>query len=176
MSGANTEKFDRLVLPGVGSFDHAMQFLHKNMLRDYIIKQVLKERKPLLGICLGMQLLAESSEEGRCKGLGLIPGRVLKISPKNTIINKVPNIGWCHASPVSDYFISAYKKSPKLPRFYFVHSYYFDCAQAEHVVMHVQIDRPYCAAVRSDHIWGAQFHPEKSHKFGLEFLKLWLES
>ena len=158
-SELNSDGYDGFVLPGVGSFD-----------------QAIVNKKPFLGICLGMQLLADSSEEGKLNGLGIIPGKVLKITPEKHSSYKVPNVGWSYIKPVSNLFINAYKGQSKLPRFYFVHSYHFECANIKDVAMHVQLDRPYCAAVCSNNVWGAQFHPEKSHKFGLQFLKLWLDS
>lgn len=175
-SELNSNGYDGFVLPGVGSFDNAVDSLHRRNLWNFVIDQAVVKRKPILGICLGMQLLADSSEEGKLNGLGIIPGKVLKITPENNSIQKVPNVGWSYAKPVSDLFINAYKGHSKLPRFYFVHSYHFDCANIKDVAMHVQLDRPYCAAVRSNNVWGAQFHPEKSHNFGLQFLKLWLDS
>jgi len=175
-SGANTQQFDKLVLPGVGAFDYAVDNLHKSNLWDYINKCVIEDRIPFLGICLGMQLLAETSEEGKLDGFGFIPGRVKKIKPSDTTGFKVPNVGWSYTEPVSEYFITLYKEEGKLPRFYFVHSYYFDCKNPKDVAMQVHLDRPYCAAVKSDHIWGAQFHPEKSHNYGLKFLQLWLDN
>ena len=175
-SELNAPGYDSLVLPGVGSFDYAVNSLHERNLWNFVIEQALVERKPVLGICLGMQLFADSSEEGILDGLGLIPGKVLKITPKNNKLYRVPNIGWSYIDPVSDFFVNAYKMQVKLPRFYFVHSYYFECVNSEDVAMHIHLDKPYCAAVRSKNIWGAQFHPEKSHKYGLQFLKLWLES
>lgn len=175
-SGSNSQKFDKLVLPGVGAFDFAVDNLHKRNLWDFINKSVIKEKTPFLGICLGMQLLAETSEEGKLNGLGFIPGRVKRIKPNCVTGFKVPNVGWSYTEPVSEYFISSYKDEVKLPRFYYVHSYHFDCNNPNHVAMQVQLDRAYCAAVRSNHIWGAQFHPEKSHNYGLKFLQLWLDS
>ncbi len=168
--------YDRFVLPGVGSFDYAVESLHHRKLWDVVLRLALVEKKPILGICLGMQLFAESSEEGRHNGLGLIKGRVLKIRPDNEGIHKVPNIGWNYVKPVAKTFIEAYEHKLKSPRFYFVHSYHFDCADPANVALQVQIDKLYCAAVISQNIWGAQFHPEKSHNFGLEFLDLWMSN
>lgn len=175
-SDLNSDGYDGFVLPGVGSFDRAVDSLHKRNLWNFVIEQAVVEKKPILGICLGMQLLADSSEEGKLNGLGIIPGKVLKMTPDRHSLFKVPNVGWSYIKPASNFFINAYKGQLKLPRFYFVHSYHFECANIEDVAMHVQLDRAYCAAVRSNNVWGAQFHPEKSHRFGLQFLKLWLDT
>lgn len=175
-SDCNSEGYDRFVLPGVGSFDHAVESLRRRKLWEFVIEQAVVEKKPILGICLGMQLLAESSEEGNSKGLGIIPGKVVKIVPLESSTQRVPNVGWSYVEPVSPFFINAYKHKQKPPRFYFVHSYHFECADFRDVALQVNLDRPYCAAVCSGNVWGAQFHPEKSHKFGLDFLKLWLDN
>jgi imidazole glycerol-phosphate synthase subunit HisH len=175
-SALDSNGYDGFVLPGVGSFDHAVNSLHRRNLWNFVIEQAVAKKKPILGICLGMQLLAESSEEGKLNGLGIIPGKVLKIIPEKHSSHRVPNVGWSYIKPVSNLFITAYKDESKLQRFYFVHSYHFDCANMKDVAMHVQLDKLYCAAVAHENIWGAQFHPEKSHNYGLDFLKFWLES
>lgn len=168
--------FDRFVLPGVGSFDFAVESIIRRNLWDLIRHLGLIEKKPILGICLGMQLFADSSEEGDRSGLGLIKGKVLKIRPDNEIIYKVPNAGWSHIVPTASPFTDSYPPTRQSPRFYFVHSYHLVCEDQADIAMLIQLDKSYCAAVISGNIWGAQFHPEKSHNFGLEFLRIWLES
>lgn len=173
-SGDDYESYDRFVLPGVGSFDFAVRRLHERNLWDLILRKITDEKKPFLGICLGMQLFAESSEEGVLQGLGVIKGKVLKI---NSVGNhRVPNVGWSYVNLKQKNLIERFGNKAKLPRFYFVHSYHFDCANPTDVSMEVDLDKPYCAAVACSNIWGAQFHPEKSHNYGLDFLKFWLES
>lgn len=167
--------FDRLVLPGVGSWDHAVDRLHSRDLWQGIINSSLIERKPILGICLGMQLLANSSEEGILEGLGLIPGKVLRMKPQNEEY-RVPNVGWSYVEPIEKKGLDGYLSMDKLPRFYFVHSYHFCCEEERDIAMKIELDKPYSAVVIRENIWGAQFHPEKSHNFGLGFLKIWLNN
>jgi imidazole glycerol-phosphate synthase subunit HisH len=173
-SGEDLGEYDRFVLPGVGAFDSAVQKLHERKLWDFILKKIVDEKKPILGICLGMQLFAESSEEGVLSGLGIIKGKVLKISPINNF--RGPSVGWNYVEPKQTKFVERYRDKVTLPRFYFVHSYHFDCANPEDISMQVILDQPYCAAVAYKNIWGVQFHPEKSHNYGLDFLKFWLEA
>ena len=168
--------YDRFVLPGVGSWDRAVESLHSLDLWKGLINCSLVDKKPLLGICLGMQLLANSSEEGSLEGLGLIPGKVLKMKPLNEDMFRVPNVGWSYVRPIVNRGCDSYLSKSRRPRFYLVHSYHFCCDNDEHEAMQIELDKPYCAVVIKENIWGAQFHPEKSHNFGLEFLKNWLES
>ena len=168
--------YDRFVMPGVGSWDYAVKSLHSKDLWDGIIHCSLVEKKPLLGICLGMQLLASSSEEGHLDGLGFIPGKVLKMNPPSQDVFRVPNVGWSYVHPIQGRGFDNYLSRSKPARFYFVHSYHFCCDDNRHIAMQVELDKSYCAVVIRDNIWGAQFHPEKSHNFGLEFLKTWVKS
>lgn len=158
---------DGLVLPGVGAFGEAMQNLQKQKLIDPLQRMVLDEKKPLLGICLGMQLLADSSDErGKHTGLSLIPGQVKAIAISRDL--RLPHIGWNstifqNASPL---FEGLHDEEA----FYFVHSYYFDC-HPDYISSVTYYGSPITAAVYKDHIFGVQFHPERSHHKGLKILK-----
>lgn len=175
-SAQNFPDYDRFVMPGVGSWDYAVESLQSKDLWDSIIHFSLVEKKPLLGICLGMQLLADSSEEGHLDGLGLIPGKVLKMNPTSQDVFRVPNVGWSYVYPIPDRGCDNYLSRSQPARFYFVHSYHFCCDDDSHIAMQIELEKLYCAVVIRDNIWGAQFHPEKSHNFGLEFLETWVNS
>jgi glutamine amidotransferase len=154
-----------LILPGVGSFDRAMQNLNsKDGVRKAVDIFAKDLRKPLLGICLGMQMMGSGSEEGVSPGLGWIDTSVIKF-PKS-LLAKVPNMGWRKIKPIRKDEIM--KDLPFGSRFYFSHSYYMpsnsNClATAENGI-------EFSAVIRFDNIYGAQFHPEKSHSFGMKFL------
>lgn len=150
---------DKMILPGVGAFDQGISNLKKYNLVEQIGNHVNKD-KPLMGICLGMQLLGNASEEGNEKGLGLIPFYCRKF-PSNMGL-KVPHIGW-------DYIVDSDD------RYYFVHSYYAVCEKEENILMKCNYGFEFAAAVNKDNIYGYQFHPEKSHKYGMELLKHFVE-
>lgn len=162
---------DGLVLPGVGAFGEAMGNLRHRNLIDPLRHAVLDEGKPLLGICLGMQLLADSSDErGRFQGLSLIPGAVREIPVSGGL--RLPHIGWNG--------VSVRKPDPLfccIPdggAFYFVHSYRFECDDA-HVAGVTDYGTPIIAAVQKDRIFGVQFHPERSQCKGLRLLKNYID-
>lgn len=163
------EKADKLILPGVGAFDTAMNNLRaRNLIGP--LKTAVKDRgAAVLGICLGMQLLANDSEEGREKGLGWIDASVVKLNPKHPE-TKVPHVGWSDIHPQ--------KASPLFPhgapseRFYFTHSYQVSCRSTADVLATIDYDEsPVCVAVSHANVHGVQFHPEKSHRFGMRLLK-----
>ncbi|MDA0782895.1 MAG: imidazole glycerol phosphate synthase subunit HisH [Proteobacteria bacterium] len=158
-----------LVLPGVAAFEKGMTGLNENNLADIIKSKVIEERTPIIGICLGMQLLAENSEEhGRHKGLGLIKGNVVKLNPDNKDY-KVPNIGWCDVSAKKEgvIFHGDYTTSS----FYHVHSYHLQCANSNAVAASIEYGGgEVTVAIEQDNIFGVQFHPEKSQDAGLELL------
>lgn len=158
----------KLILPGVGRFDTAMGNLGNLDLTD-LIKEKAGNGTPLLGICLGMQLLAENSEEGSSKGLGIIPGNVQKFSLESRY--KVPHMGWnkLYYPPDSPLFkgFDQFEET----RFYFVHAYYFNCSFTENVLAQTTYSHTFTSAVQKGNTIGVQFHPEKSHVFGMSFLK-----
>jgi imidazole glycerol-phosphate synthase subunit HisH len=168
------EAAEKLILPGVGAFDTAMERLGGLALIPLLNRKVLEMKTPILGICLGMQLLSKRSEEGKLPGLGWIDAETLKFHfEPGTAALKVPHMGWNTLSirKSSALFDSMFPE----PRFYFVHSYHVRCNSAEDVLAlsHYGID--FHAAVLCGNIMGTQFHPEKSHKYGLKLLQNFAE-
>ncbi len=161
---------DKLLLPGVGSFDRAMQRINNMGIREKLNNKVLKEQVPILGICLGMQLLTKGSEEGRLSGLGWIEAHTLKFRFNNNELKlKVPHMGWnlvkkTKYSPLTD-------DLPDEPRYYFVHSYYVKVLNESDSILKTFYGLEFDSAVQRENIFGAQFHPEKSHKFGMKILE-----
>lgn len=161
----------KLLLPGVGSFDAGMTNLIDKGLDQIIIEAVLVNKIPILGICLGMQLLLSKSEEGSLKGLNLVKGSVHKFKKIDTF-SKIPHMGWNQ--------ISIKKDSPILfeldyeSRFYFVHSYFVNCDQEENVLATTNYINEFVSIFGMNNIFGAQFHPEKSHKYGMKLFKNYL--
>jgi imidazole glycerol-phosphate synthase subunit HisH len=165
---------DKLILPGVGAFDNGMSNIRERGLEGVLRRKALEEGTPILGICLGMQLLADSSEEGREPGLGWIPGRAVRFSfPGGGTGLKVPHMGWNTVSARRDDPLAA-GFLPEM-RFYFVHSYHVICDDPEDVLLTTEYGGPVTAATRRGNIMGTQFHPEKSHKFGMIVLKNFAE-
>lgn len=160
---------DRLILPGVGSFDKGMYNLNEKGLSDIIKKNVCEYNKPLLGICLGMQLLGRSSEEGKIRGLDLIPFENVKFSFNASLNLKIPHMGWDIITNVMEDPLS--KGLDPHQRYYFVHSYHAACDYKENILMECDYGYVFTAAVKSGNIYGVQFHPEKSHKFGMALLE-----
>lgn len=164
----------KLILPGVGHFGRAMERLAASGLRQALDEAVLERRTPILGICLGMQLLSRHSEEGDAAGLGWIEAETVRFRPGPGSPLKVPHMGWnavATAKP-DDPLVQAL---PAEPRFYFVHSYYVACDRDEDVLMRTTHGHPFVSAVHRGNIWGTQFHPEKSHKFGLAVIRNFVE-
>lgn len=157
---------ERLLLPGVGAFDAGMRLLQE---ADLIpaIRRFGESGRPLLGICLGMQLLLDSSEEGEEQGLSLIPGRSLRFS--NATDLRVPHMGWNLVERTRDDSLVA--DLPEESRFYFVHSYRVVPRDSAHVLATTHYGTEFASMVRSGNVMGAQFHPEKSHDFGKRVLK-----
>ena len=156
---------DHIILPGVGSFDTGMSNLQIKGL-DEVIKNQAIAGKPILGICLGMQLLGRGSEEGALPGLGLIPFDNVKFSFEQDSNLKIPHMGWD---------VVEFKKDIPLlegiygrQRYYFVHSYHAVCDRDENVMMTCDYGYNFAAAVCKDNVYGVQFHPEKSHSFGMK--------
>jgi glutamine amidotransferase len=164
----------RLILPGVGSFDHAMEQLDQSGMRATLEQLVVQQRMPVMGICVGMQMLASSSDEGKLPGLGWIDGRVRKFDlaamPRGT---NLPHMGWNDVNPTVEGGL--FKGLEKDARFYFLHSYYFECAQAANVLAQTDYGPDFSCAVRRDNVYGVQFHPEKSHHFGSQLLSNFAE-
>jgi len=159
----------KIILPGVGAFDTGMRNLSELDLVDILNKKVIEEKIPVLGICLGMQLLSSGSEEGSLKGLGWINASTVRFKFENSLEYKIPHMGWN--------FITQHKKSKLLdnmysdPRFYFVHSYFFKAKDPEDILTSTTYEKEFTSSVERGNILGVQFHPEKSHKFGMKLLK-----
>lgn len=174
----NLHKLDdatRLILPGVGHFDHAMQRLNDSGLRDHLDELVLGMKVPILGVCVGMQMLASSSEEGVAKGLDWIPGKVKAFSNHNSASSlPLPHMGWntLQPKPNSSLFQDGFEGSP---HFYFLHSYYFDAADKGDVAALASYGTDFEAVVSRGHVHGVQCHPEKSHHWGAQLLKNFAE-
>jgi len=160
----------KIILPGVGSFDQAMTKLNESGLRPAIDRMVLNENIPVIGICVGMQMLANRSEEGVVPGLGYIDATVRKFdeSIKKKKLN-LPHMGWndVHPSDGSGLFNMIEDK----PLFYFLHSYYFECNRNEDSIAKADYGGEFVCAVKHNSIYGVQFHPEKSHHYGIQLLK-----
>lgn len=160
----------RVILPGVGAFDHAMGQLNKSGMRERLSELVLGCKIPVLGICVGMQMLAFSSEEGNLPGLGWIEGEVKKFDFKNSINQTyLPHMGWNNIVQVQDNRL--FKNLEIGARFYFLHSYYFHCYNNENIIAISDYGIQFPSAVNFGNIYGVQFHPEKSHQNGIQILK-----
>jgi glutamine amidotransferase len=164
----------KLILPGVGAFDHAMKLLQDAGMREPLDQLVLQNKIPVLGICVGMQILADGSDEGSLPGLGWIPGRVraFRTAPGAAEM-PLPHMGWNDVQPAGGHAL--FKGMEADARFYFLHSFYFECAQPQHAVARASYGVDFNCAVQSENIYGVQFHPEKSHHFGLNLLKNFAE-
>ena len=163
----------KIILPGVGSFDRAMLNLEKNNFKE-LLKSKARGGTQILGICLGMQLLANGSEEGELDGLGLIPGRVKKFVFDNKKL-KIPHMGWNTLnynknSPLF-YGFDEFEET----RFYFVHSYHYVPVDDLHSIATTFYEKPFTSSISKGTVFGVQFHPEKSHKFGMKLLRNFIE-
>lgn len=164
------EEAEKILLPGVGAFDAAVQRIDEAGLRSVLSKKALEDKVPVLGICLGMQLLTQDSEEGKLKGLGWIPAHTVRFQFDASANMKVPHMGWNEIDIVNEYPIV--KDLPAEPRFYFVHSYYVKADDEKHVIAKTTYGHPFHSMITNgENIFGAQFHPEKSHKFGMKLLE-----
>lgn len=158
----------KLVLPGVGSFDNAMQRIRSTPgLLEILEHKALTECVPILGVCLGMQLFMRASEEGNLSGLGWIDGEAKRFPTMEGL--KVPHMGWNTALPNEPSALTTDLAVES--KYYFVHSYYVTVDEGRHSIMRTQYGVEFDSAIGSDNIFGVQFHPEKSHKFGMSILK-----
>jgi glutamine amidotransferase len=164
----------KLILPGVGSFDHAIQLLNRSGMRERIEQLVIVDQIPVLGICVGMQLLADSSDEGNLPGLGWIPGTVRSFKSLPSLVDlPVPHMGWNDVKGDVDSRLFAGMEDGS--RFYFLHSYYFECASNNNHAAMSHYGTDFSCAVYNRHIYGVQFHPEKSHHHGVLLLQNFAE-
>lgn len=165
----------RIILPGVGAFDHAMDLLDRSGMRDALERKVMGEGVPVIGVCVGMQMLAEGSDEGqRRAGLGWVPGRVRHFASVDASRDlPMPHMGWNDVKPAAGQEI--FNGLEQDARFYFLHSYFFECAQAGDAAAHSSYGAEFACAVRRGNVMGVQFHPEKSHHFGATLLRNFAE-
>jgi len=178
-------KSTKIILPGVGSFDSAMTSLNNSGLRSELENLVLNKKVPVLGICVGFQMMLESSEEGKLAGLGWIKGKVKKFNQrslgplssdlKNCLDSKslrkypqLPHMGWNKVQKIGE---SKLISNLNEPLFYFLHSYYVEPFDQENIIAKTDYDLTFCSAICKDNIFGVQFHPEKSHSNGTYLLK-----
>ncbi len=158
---------EKILLPGVGAFDNAMLRINAGGLREALDHKAMVERVPILGICLGMQLLTRSSEEGTQQGLGWIAATTKRFPVMHGL--KVPHMGWNLVVPTRESSLT--RGLSEEPRFYFVHSYFVRVDNEQDSILKTTYGISFDSAVQHNNIYGAQFHPEKSHKFGMQLLK-----
>jgi len=161
---------DRIILPGVGAFDWAMTKLNESGMRDVLDELVIGKKRPVLGICVGMQMMAKRSDEGKLAGLGWIDAEVRKFDLSNmTQKTRLPHMGWNDVAPCKKNGLFEGLESGA--RFYFLHSYYFLPQNQDNVLAVTNYNGPYASAVHDGNVFGVQFHPEKSHQWGIRLLK-----
>jgi glutamine amidotransferase len=156
----------KVILPGVGSFDQAMEQLGQSGMRQTLDDVVLRQRVPVLGVCVGMQILGRASDEGTSTGLGWIEGRVKRLE---SLQLPVPHMGWNDVRPLSKHRL--FDQIDSDARFYFLHSYYFQCDREEDAIAVAHYGTDFACAVNRANIFGVQFHPEKSHHYGARLLQ-----
>ena len=161
----------KILLPGVGSFDTAMKKINESDLKEVLNEKALKEQVPVLGICLGMQLLTNSSEEGSLAGLGWIDAKTMSF--KNRIDKKyrIPHMGWNIVNKSNVSLLTNGFEEFDETRFYFVHSYFVKVENEKNSILKTSYGVEFDSAIQKDNIYGAQFHPEKSHKFGMKLFE-----
>lgn len=168
------ESATKLILPGVGAFDKTMKQLVDSGLKDKLDELVLQRKVPVLGICVGMQIIAKDSDEGQLPGLGWIDGHVKRIDVSNFSQKPhVPHMGWNSINPKKDH--SIFNNININQGFYFLHTYYFSCTNDENILCTTNYGNSFPSGVISDNILGMQFHPEKSHSNGIQLLKNYAE-
>lgn len=174
-SATELEDASKIILPGVGAFDHAMALLQVSGMKPMLEELVLGRKVPVLGICVGMQMLAESSDEGQLPGLGWVRGRVksFQSDPRSAAL-PLPHMGWNDVMPNAN--SSLFKGLEGEARFYFLHSFFFACESNDSIAATANYGFDFCCAVRSGNVYGVQFHPEKSHRFGATLLKNFAEA
>ena len=172
-SPTDLRRASKIILPGVGSFDWAIRCLEQSGLRDALDEEVLGAKKPVLGVCVGMQMMALSSEEGTASGLGWVDANVVKF--KVELLEKkldLPHMGWNDVKPMAE---NTLFRGLQNPQYYFLHSYYMIPEKLEHTLATSNYGVEFASAVFKDNVFGTQFHPEKSHEWGGKLLKNFAE-
>jgi glutamine amidotransferase len=169
----NIKESDKLILPGVGNFDYGMSKLQESGLIQILNEKVLQDNIPILGICLGAQLMTKKSEEGKIPGLGWFDAEVKKFSfPREQTSLRIPHMGWNYVSVKKQTALS--KDLPKEPKYYFVHSYFLQANNPEDIFMTTNYATDFVSALNHNNMYALQFHPEKSHKYGLKIFQNFL--
>lgn len=164
------KKAQKLILPGVGDFDETMMLLKKMDIKSILDELVLEKKIPILGVCVGMQILGNSSEEGKSEGFGWIKGQIKKIDvTKLKSKPHLPHMGWNTVTPQRNSML--FDNTIIENGFYFLHSFYFDCHNSADVLATTYYGREFAAAIQSENVYGFQFHPEKSHQNGIELFR-----
>lgn len=161
----------KILLPGVGSFDTAMKKINESDLKEVLNEKALKEQVPVLGICLGMQLLTKSSEEGSISGLGWIEAQTMSFKVRIDKNYRVPHMGWNLVNKSNDSLLTKDFDNFDEVIFYFVHSYFVKVEDEKNSILKTNYGVEFDSAIQKDNIFGAQFHPEKSHKFGMKLFE-----
>jgi len=159
----------KLILPGVGSYDTGVKNLQELELINILNFKVLEQKVPVLGICLGMQLLTTSSEEGIEQGFSWIKGRTKRFRFPEDSNLKVPHMGWNYVNQQKESIL--FKEMYETPKFYFVHSYYIEPVDNSDILATTSHGIEFCSSLEKENIFGTQFHPEKSHKYGMRLLR-----
>lgn len=161
---------EKIILPGVGAFDHAISELNISGMREKLDELVLEKKVPVLGICVGMQMLGKRSDEGKLEGLGWIDADIIKFDV-NLIKQKpqLPHMGWNDVHPIANNILFQDLEANSI--FYFLHSYYFSCNNPIDAIAKSEYGLDFTCAVNHENIFGVQFHPEKSHQYGIQLLK-----
>lgn len=167
------EMTSKIILPGVGHFDYAMQRFNDSGMREKVDDFVLNKELPVIGICVGMQMMANESEEGTLPGLGWINAKVVKFSEEQRSAKiPLPHMGWNDITYTENKIFNGFVEQPK---FYFLHSYYFCCNDETSIVAQSEYGTKFTCVANYKNRYGIQFHPEKSHKYGIQLLKNFAE-
>lgn len=172
-TAADLDQATKLVLPGVGAFDSCMSALNASGMLESLTEKILVQKRPLLGICVGYQMLTKKSEEGQLPGLGWLDAETIKFRD-DSLKMKIPHMGWNYIQPTQEHYLTL-KYQHERARAYFVHSYYVRADQAQDVILETDYIQNFASGMAKKNIMGVQFHPEKSHRFGMQLFKSFAE-